>query len=84
MPAIFMPSAAKWDARISFIFAVSYSSAADTATFLLYSIFVKKSPTHLHPPALDLFYRSKTCVQLHDKRTGLYLMSNGYIADDFI
>lgn len=34
--------------------------------------------------ALDLFYRSKTCKQLHDKRTGLYLMSNGYIADDFI
>ena len=31
--------------------------------------------------ALDLFYRSKTCAQLHDKRTGLYLMSNGYIAD---
>ena len=24
--------------------------------------------------ALDLFYRSKTCAQLHDKRTGLYLM----------
>ena len=23
--------------------------------------------------ALDLFYRSKTCAQLHDKRTGLYL-----------
>ena len=34
--------------------------------------------------ALDLFYRSKTCAQLHDKSTGLYLMSNGYIADDFI
>ena len=34
--------------------------------------------------ALDLFYRSKTYAQLHDKRTGLYLMSNGYIADDFI
>lgn len=34
--------------------------------------------------ALDLFYRSKTCAQLHDKRTGLYLMSNSYIADDFI
>ncbi len=34
--------------------------------------------------ALDLFYRSKTCAQLHDKRTGLYLMSNAYIADDFI
>ena len=26
----------------------------------------------------------ETCAQLHDKRTGLYLMSNGYIADDFI
>lgn len=34
--------------------------------------------------ALDLFYRSKTCAQLHDKRTGLYLMSNAYIADDLI
>lgn len=34
--------------------------------------------------ALDLFYRSKTCAQLHDKGTGLYLMSNAYIADDFI
>lgn len=34
--------------------------------------------------AFDLFYRSKTCMQLHDKRTGLYLMSNGYVADDFI
>lgn len=34
--------------------------------------------------ALDLFYRSKTCKQLHDKRTRLYLMSNGYVADDFI
>ena len=34
--------------------------------------------------ALELFYRSKTCKQLHDKRTGLYLMSNGYVADDFI
>lgn len=34
--------------------------------------------------ALDLFYRSKTCAQLHDKKTGLYLMSNGYVADDFI
>lgn len=33
---------------------------------------------------LDLFYRSKTCAQLHDKKTGLYLMSNGYVADDFI
>lgn len=38
------------------------------------------SPTR----ALDLFYRSNTCAQLHDKKTGLYLMSNGYIVDDFI
>ena len=34
--------------------------------------------------ALDLFYRSKTCALLHDKNTGLYLMSNGYVADDVI
>lgn len=34
--------------------------------------------------ALDMFYRSKTCAQLHDKNTGLYLMSNAYIADDFV
>ena len=34
--------------------------------------------------ALDLFYHSKTCAQLHDKSTGLYLMSNAYVADDFI
>ncbi len=38
------------------------------------------SPTQ----ALDLFYRSKTCALLHDKNTGLYLMSNGYVADDVI
>lgn len=38
------------------------------------------SPTR----ALDLFYRSNTCALLHDKKTGLYLMSNSYIADDFI
>ncbi len=34
--------------------------------------------------ALDMFYRSKTCANLHDKKTGLYLMGNAYIADDFI
>lgn len=40
---------------------------------------------HITPSlALDLFYRSKTCQLLHDKKTGLYLMSNGYVADDFI
>lgn len=38
------------------------------------------------PPALalDMFYRSKTCADLHDKNTGLYLMSNAYIADNFV
>lgn len=40
---------------------------------------------HVSPTkALDMFYRSKTCAQLHNKKTGLYLMSNKYIADDFI
>ena len=34
--------------------------------------------------ALDMFYRSKTCAQLHDKRTGLYLMSNGYRMNLFL
>ena len=32
--------------------------------------------------ALLLFYRSQTCRHLHDKRTGLYLYSDGYIADE--
>jgi hypothetical protein len=34
--------------------------------------------------ALALFYESKTCAQLHDKRTMLYLYGNRYIADEFI
>jgi hypothetical protein len=34
--------------------------------------------------ALSLFYDSKTCADLHDKRTGLYLFGNMYIADEFI
>jgi hypothetical protein len=34
--------------------------------------------------ALSLFYESKTCADLHDKRTGLYLYGNKYIADEFI
>lgn len=34
--------------------------------------------------ALQLFYESKTCADLHDKRTGLYLYGNLYIADEFI
>lgn len=34
--------------------------------------------------ALKLFYASKTCADLHDKETGLYLYGNLYIADEFI
>ena len=34
--------------------------------------------------ALQLFYESKTCADLHDKSTGLYLFGNRYIADEFI
>ena len=31
--------------------------------------------------ALELFYESKTCADLHDKNTGLYLYGNLYIFD---
>ena len=34
--------------------------------------------------ALDLCCRSKTCAQLHGSRAGVYLISKGDIADDFI
>ena len=34
--------------------------------------------------ALQLFYESKTCADLHDKATGLYLYGDKYIADEFI
>jgi hypothetical protein len=34
--------------------------------------------------ALELFYESKTCADLHNKNTGLYLYGNLYIADEFI
>ena len=34
--------------------------------------------------ALMLFYESKTCEDLHDNRTGLYLYGNLYIADEFM
>ncbi len=38
------------------------------------------------PPlrAFELFYESKTCADLHDKKTGLYLYGDLYIADEFI
>lgn len=34
--------------------------------------------------ALELFYASKTCADLHDKSTGLYLYGNLYVADEFM
>lgn len=34
--------------------------------------------------ALKLFYKSKTCANLHDKQTGLYLYSDLYIVDEFM
>lgn len=34
--------------------------------------------------ALELFYASNTCAELHDKSTGLYLYGNLYIADEFM
>lgn len=34
--------------------------------------------------ALKMFYSSKTCANLHDKSTGLYLYGDMYIADEFI
>lgn len=34
--------------------------------------------------ALKLLYESKTCADLHDKSTGLYLYGNMYIADEFM
>lgn len=34
--------------------------------------------------ALKLFYKSKTCANLHDKSTGLYLYGDLYIVDEFI
>lgn len=37
-----------------------------------------------HVQALKLFYESKTCANLHDKSTGLYLYGDLYVADEFI
>lgn len=34
--------------------------------------------------ALKMFYESKTCADLHDKSTGLYLYSDPYVADEFM
>ena len=34
--------------------------------------------------ALDIFYASDTCRRLHDERSGLYLLSDLYLADEVI
>lgn len=34
--------------------------------------------------ALKLFYESKTCADLHNRSTGLYLYGDLYIADEFM
>ena len=34
--------------------------------------------------ALKLFYKSKTCANLQEKSTGLYLYGDLYIVDEFI
>ncbi|MBR3915153.1 MAG: hypothetical protein IKJ64_05475 [Bacteroidales bacterium] len=36
------------------------------------------------PKEQIIFYESKTCANLHDKSTGLYLYSDLYIVDDFL
>lgn len=34
--------------------------------------------------ALELFYESKTCADLHDRASGLYLYGPLYVADEFM
>lgn len=34
--------------------------------------------------ALQLFYESQTCADLHDKSTGLYLYGDLYVCDEFM
>ena len=34
--------------------------------------------------ALQLFYESQTCADLHDKTTGLYLYGDLCVADEFM
>lgn len=34
--------------------------------------------------ATELFYKSKTCIDLHDPETGLYLMGDKYILDNLL
>lgn len=34
--------------------------------------------------ALKDFYRSNTCIRFHNRKTGLYLYSDYYIADEYL
>ena len=34
--------------------------------------------------ALDMFYRSETCRRFHNEETGLYLLGNLYVRNDFL
>lgn len=34
--------------------------------------------------ALQMFYESQTCADLHDKSTGLYLYGDLYVADEYM
>lgn len=34
--------------------------------------------------ALEMFYSSQTCADLHDRSTRLYLYSDLYVADEFM
>ncbi|MCQ2230732.1 MAG: hypothetical protein MJZ30_02615 [Paludibacteraceae bacterium] len=34
--------------------------------------------------ALEMFYESQTCADLHDRRTRLHLYSDLYVADEFM
>lgn len=34
--------------------------------------------------ALDLFYGSQTCADLHNRETGLYLYGDLYVADEYM
>lgn len=34
--------------------------------------------------ATEIFYTSKTCKDLHDESTGLYLFSDNYLVDNVI
>ena len=40
---------------------------------------------HVEPlEALQAFYASQTCADLHDKSTGLYLYGDRYVADEYM